>query len=449
MENNIKEEAKKEAEEYWEKYLKNNFNEQINKYLMNSLFDLKNRMKKFDESLTNHIQILDKEFSKKFENQISEIQKKSGLFEKNKIKNQNNNIFKTEDEILRKEPIDLKSIKIPSLKKINLPPDSNQLINLIFYCLVNIKTLISYYFNPSKEQKIMWKSKDKPNILGTSFLKLIDNYWKSKSNEYTPTEIHQILKNIMKNDYYTQNPGLIFQYILFELNSELSQKYLNENKNINNEPYLIFKRNEMLEIFKKNGESVKISNCFFNIIETEKRCESCDSSQYSFENLPIINIFLQENEENHYNKISFIEHFRTLLINKKEEIFNEKCLICEIEKNKFVSKHVLDTTEIIIININRDNDLNNKVELNYPEKIEKKDFINENKNDNFYNLKYELFCTIKKYRNNNNLEFKLFCKNFVNEKWYLYNDKYIKETNIKDAMSDGKYISLIIYRNIN
>ena len=77
-------------------------------------------MKKFDESLTNHIQILDKEFSKKFENQISEIQQKSGLFEKNKIKNQNNNIFKTEDEILRKEPIDLKSIKIPSLKKINL-----------------------------------------------------------------------------------------------------------------------------------------------------------------------------------------------------------------------------------------------------------------------------------------------------------------------------------------
>ena len=447
MEDKIKEEAKKEAEEYWEKYIKDTFNEQINKYYLDVLINFKNEMKDFDESLDKHIQFLDTEFSKKFDNQISELQQKTGVNLNNKVNNQNNASFK-EDEILRKQPIDIKKITLPSLKKLILPSDSNQLINLIFYCLVNIKTLILYYFNPEKEKKIMWNSNGKPNVLGPSFLKLIDNYWKSKSNEYIPTEIHQTLKKIMKNEYYTQNPGIIFQNILFKLNSELRKNQLNENQNITNNSLLIYNRDEVWKLFLQNKEIVKISNCFFNLIEMEKRCEKCKTSQYSFEDLPIINIYLQENASKNYNKISLMENFHSLLINKKEEMSNEKCLICSDKTNKFVSKHVLETAEIIIININRNNDINNKVEFNYPEYFEKKDFINQYKNPKFDNKKYELFCTLKKYKNNNNSEYKMFCKNFVNEKWYLYNDKNIKESNIKDAMSDGKFISLIIYKSI-
>ena len=446
MEDNLKEEAKKEAEEYWEKELKDNFNEEISKFYLDILIDLKNEMKNFDESLEKHIQFLDTEFSKKFDNQVSELEQNTGVIINNKINNQNNNSFK-EDEILRKQPIDIKTINFPSLKKLILPPDSNQLINLIFYCLVNIKTLILYYFNPEKEKKIMWNSNGKPNILGSSFLKLLDNYWKSKSNEYTPTEIHQALKNIMKNDYFTQNPGIIFQNILFELNSELRINHLNQHHIKNNDPYLFYNRDEVWKIFLSNKEIVKISNCFFNLIETEKRCDICKASEYSFEDLPIINIYLQESVDKNYNKLSFMEHYRSLLIDKNEEISKEKCIICGDLRNKFVTKNVLETAEIIIININRNNDVNNNVEFNYPENFEKKDFINQYKNPKFDNMKYELFCTLKKYKNNNNFEYKMFCKNFVNGKWYLYNDKNIKESNIKEAMSDGKYISLIIYKN--
>ena len=448
MEDNLKEEAKKEAEKFWKENIEKNFNEQINKYYLNALSNLKDEMKNIDESLEKHIQFLDTEFYNKFDNQISNLQQKTGMNIKNKINIPNNKNFK-EDEILRKQPINIKEITKPSLKKIIFSPDSNPLINMIFYCLVNIRTLILYYFNPEKEKKILWNSNGNPNVLGASFLKLIDNYWKGKSNEYTPVEMHQTLKKLMKNDYYTQNPGLIFQYILFGLNFELSRKKLNENKNINNDPYLIFNREKVLRTFNENEESIKISNCFFNLIETEKKCEECDSLQYSFENLPIINIYLQKNDENDFNKLNFKEHFRSLLIDKKGEISNEKCLVCENMRKKFVLKHVLETTEIIIININRNDDVDNSVEFNYPEIIEKKDFINQNKNDNFNNMKYELFCTLKIYKNNNKLEYNLFCKNFVNNKWYLYDEKNIKESNLKNAMSDGKYISMIIYKNLN
>ena len=130
MEDNLKEEAKKEAEEYWEKELKDNFNEEISKFYLDILIDLKNEMKNFDESLEKHIQFLDTEFSKKFDNQVSELEQNTGVIINNKINNQNNTSFK-EDEILRKQPIDIKTINFPSLKKLILPPDSNQLIQYI------------------------------------------------------------------------------------------------------------------------------------------------------------------------------------------------------------------------------------------------------------------------------------------------------------------------------
>ena len=114
--------------------------------------------------------------------------------------------------------------------------------------------------NPSKEEKIMKKSNGINNILGPVFLKLIDHSWKSKFNEYTPEKMHQILKNLMKGDYNTQNPGLIYKYILSQLHSELCPNELN-NGNIEKDPYLKYNEDKVFEDFQKNYQNTKISNC--------------------------------------------------------------------------------------------------------------------------------------------------------------------------------------------
>ena len=480
MEKEKREEVKKEAEEIWENNLKKIFDQNLKNYLIKSLTNLQTQLKNFDDSMMNHIQTLNKNFNQKFDNQISQL-KQEGFINKNvninninnnknnsnmnnnnlnnnNINNINNNIFNINeifnenesDEMLRKINIDIKSITAPLLKRLNIPQNSNPLINLILNYIVNIKTLLLYYFNPNKQEKIMWKSQGNPNKLGQAFLKLLDHFWKSKNNEYTPSEIHKILKDIMKNDYNTQNPGLIFKYFLTQLNSELQHKNTNEENNIEEDPYLFFNREKVIESFiKKNQNPTKISNCFYNMIETEKRCDSCGTVQYSIENIPIINIYLQANEGNIYNNISFNEHFKSLLLDKNKDVINEKCMLCETEKNKYISKHILDVTDIFIININRNNDPNNIVEFKYPEKIEKKDFINQNKINQFKDVKYELFCIIKNYKLNNNSNFVMFCKNFVNNEWYSYNNKHIKKSDINEAISDGKNTCLIIYKNIN
>ena len=460
MEKEKKEEAKKEAEEYWENNLKTIFDQHLKNYLMKSLTNLKVQLKNFDDSMMNHINTLNNKFNQNFDNQISQL-KQAGFINKddniinNNINNDIININKIEkvnesDEMLRKINIDVKSIIKPSLKSLNIPQGANPLINLILNCIINIKTLLLYYFNPVKQDKIMWKSKGNPNILGQGLLKLLDHFWKSQMNEYTPLEIHQVLKSIMKHDYYTQNPGLIFDYIFTQLDNELIHKDINKENNMEEDPYLIYNREEVIKSFiKKNQNPTKISNCFYNMIETEKRCVSCGTYQYSIENVPIINIYIQANEENVYNYISFNEHFKSLLLDKNKDIINEKCMLCETEKNKYISKHILDATDIFIINVDRNNDPNNVVEFKYPEKIEKKDFINQNKINEFKDVKYELFCIIKNYKINNNSNFIMFCKNFVNNEWYSYNNKIIKRTDLNEAISDGKNTYLIIYKNIN
>ena len=230
MEESIEAQAEREAKEIWEKKLKNDFDEHINKCLMETLRELKNHLNIFDETMKTHMNELDQKFKKKFEEQMSSLKQQSNINQNitNPFSQFNNNINNNEnmietDDILRKREINLNEINEPSLKMLRLSINSNPLINLILYCLVNFKNILLYYFNSSKEEKILKKESGIKNVFGPAFLKLIDHYWKSKKNEYAPNDIHLILKNLIKNNYMTQNPGLIFENILCILNSELEQ----------------------------------------------------------------------------------------------------------------------------------------------------------------------------------------------------------------------------------
>ena len=89
---------------------------------------------------------------------------------------------------------------------------------------------------------------------------------------------------------------------------------------------------------------------------------------------------------------------------------------------------------------------NNMVEFKYPEKIEKKNLINQSKTTNYNNFKYEIFVVLKQYKINNNFQYILYIKNFVNNTWYSYNNQNIRKTDINEATSDYKNTCLIIYQ---
>ena len=166
MEEESKEQIRKEIEELWEKELNQTFSNKINNCINETFQTLDKKLKIFDLYVNQNIESLDKIYKEKWE-------KKKVDFES--------------DEELRKKPIHLDEFKSPPLVKI-LSFNTNYLINLILYCLSNVKTLLSYYFNSKKEEKIKKKSKENPNnaYLGPSFLKLLDHIWKSTDKEYFP-----------------------------------------------------------------------------------------------------------------------------------------------------------------------------------------------------------------------------------------------------------------------
>ena len=358
--------------------------------------------------------------------------------------NSNSNINIENDHILRKKQIHVFNIQKPSFVKLVQSNDTNTLINLILQSLANIKTLIAYYFNPQKEMKILKKSMENPNgvYLGGPFLKLLDNIWKSSKTQYNPYEIHQSLQKLMGNNYYSNNPGFIFNFILTQLHNELIQ-----NPNINKveeglDDNLCLQN--FFQFFKLNA--TKIMSSFSNNYKIQKRCQFCNQIQYLYESSFVLDIFLEANNENNLssNKIYLTENLKALLIDRENKNIVENCINCHAPKNKFVNKSIYTTSEILIININRIKDINCNVSLEYPFL-----FNGSEINKNVSQYKYELITIIKKFNNNNFFHFVAYCKSFVNKKWYLYNNQNIELVQNENELIDDKNTCLLIYSFIN
>ena len=100
----IKEQARKNAEEKWNQKLQKSFSSKISNYQNKAIDLLNEELNIFDNNIKQHIEDLGKDFdmtwSQKFEKEMTQY----GQI----INDINNNI---EDENLRKKPIDLKNIK--------------------------------------------------------------------------------------------------------------------------------------------------------------------------------------------------------------------------------------------------------------------------------------------------------------------------------------------------
>ena len=352
----IKEQEIKEIDDIWEKELKESFSNQINNYQEEILNELENKFNKINDSINNY---------------FLSINEKIG--EKEEI------INNKEDDELRKKEINIDNLNKPTLVYLTLLQNTNPLINIILQCLSNIKDIVCYYLNPIKEYRILKKSKDNPNnnYLGPSFLKLLDHLWKSNQKEYSPLEIHNVLKKIMLNNYYTNDASIIINYILTKLDEELN--FNQENNNIEqDDPYDHFNKDitakKFHEKFMKN--KTIISDAFYCAIKIKKRCLNCNAyTAYYFETSPIVNIYLEENKDDNFNKLYFEEHFHTLLTVKEEQNINEDCIICCSKQNKIQIKDIFSSSKILIININREKDQEKTISFKYPEIFDGKKVI--------------------------------------------------------------------------
>ena len=62
---------------------------------------------------------------------------------------------------------------------------------------------------------------------------------------------------------------------------------------------------------------------------------------------------------------------------------------------------------------------------------------------------YELTTVIKKVINNNDVMFVAYCKSFIDNKWYIYNNNNIEILNDLKDLIDDKRACLLIYTGKN
>ena len=395
----VRQKAREDAENLWKNELESLFSEKINE----SLLDL---MKNIDSKFIN--------YEKQLNASIKESNKNSMLDSSSNISN---------NQVLNPKKIDITKINKMYVKLI-LSDDINPLINLIIQCLTNIKTFCAYYLNPQREEKILSKSRKNPNgfYLGPAYLKLLKDIWGDQRGEYSPIEIHNILKKLMENDYNSNNSGSIMKFILNQLYLELN---LDNNQLIN------------LENVKdlNNLPNNKILNASYSYIGTKKFCLFCKKTFDKYYIVsPVINIYLDANNGKS-NKFNLENNLNELLIERGKGKIIDNCFICNRQQDINIIKYISTPSEITIFYIDRKNDPNHNISLSYGFSM----ILSK--------IEYKLITVIKCLPSYKDVScpYIAYIRSFNNHNWYSYDNKNIKLCNNENEILEDKYASLLIY----
>ena len=372
-----------------------------------------------DESKTK----IKKEIEKEVEKEIDDIWGKELELFQTKIDNAHKELDKKFEKFTKEISEKIKKIKIeqfiPNGKDYNLNleyiDNTNYLINPILICLCNIDLFI-YLCLENWNINVIKDLNDKEDILFSGFTNLISKiYLRKKHNYRDPFEIHKQLKIEMKNDFYTNDPGVIINFILKKLHNELNPfKQYSEDKFDDKKGFT-----DMI-----TNNKTKISEEFFNILYFREECYECNSVKNYYQQIPIFDLYIDND--------SALEN---AIIN-----FKSVCKQCKKRtKNTIISL----TSNILIININRKDDIINSKNIIYKLKLD------------LFNQKYELISVIRKdYFINDKViiydpeNISVFCKNCYDNRWYSYNDENKKLIENENEIIDGKKVLLLIYKKI-
>ena len=203
----------------------------------------------------------------------------------------------------------------------------------------------------------------------------------------------------------------------------------------------IFNRNKQFDIFlrnfKKNNKS-KISELFYGISNTSLKCELCkftinDYHEFIMLTFPLENVLEFKKSIKKINIIDCFEYDKREVKTEKNEEF---CKQCYNLTNKYKSKKIMISPNILFINLCRRKNFALNVKLNFGENLNLKDFISSKDSPTFYEL-------IGVITNNENNNFISFCKSFIDKKWYRYNDTEVNNSSFQEASSTGAPIILL------
>ena len=390
--------------------------------------------------------------------------------EENKETNENYNLIINNHKILYEREKEFDEGKKDNFNHKEYYFDKNKFIRCVFfnfsYLIENLdeeeknnytsKDMIYFpkvfYFN------IEWNNLEIFNYLIEYFRFIYDennneNYKELYFNQY---EINSYKINEISNFELTFpiHEKINYPFIIFYFNS--SKIY--EEINIENEKEELmvvsennFSIKEEIEKIKENLlENEKISDYQLNFklvwsINYLKKIEEISEQEKIENEEEKKNIFYEKNEAE-LNLLDLLENF-----GKKEKLTEENKWFCpKCKKEQLAEKkiEIFTIPEILILHLKRfKNNLKLGNLVNFPiENLDMEKYIiyNEKKVNN--NL-YDLFAVANHYGGLNGGHYISYCKNFLNNKWFEFNDSFISEIHQKKIVSSSAY--LLFYKRKN
>jgi len=309
-------------------------------------------------------------------------------------------------------------------------------MNSTLQCLSNTNKLTEYFLT---------KYKQGPNrIMANVYHKLLLNLWDIKMNNksYSPYEFKEVLskENPLFAGITANDSKDLINFLIERFHQELNEVKINNNNNNNinaqdqtNEQLML---NSFIKEFKEKYNS-PISDLFYGLIETKSQCQGCQIIKYNFQVYSFLEFPLQQVNQYCYNNgkrplfnndgtnpdVALYECFdyyqKIDLMNGENQMY---CNFCNKLYDSLYSTIIYSSPLILIINLNRGRGAVYECKVNFPEQLILYNYIIFKDGYTAYQL-YAVICHLGPSSMSGH--FVAYCRNRIDNKWYLYNDGMI------------------------
>ena len=293
--------------------------------------------------------------------------------------------------------------------------------------------------------------------MANEYYKLIKNLWKRESNNipHSPYSFKNTLskENSLFAGISANDSKDLINFLFERFHQELNKKNNISNINIKeititqqlNEPFML---DYFINEFKTNFDS-PISNLFYGILETKSKCLGCNSIKYNFQVYSFIEFSLEQVNkycfENGSRKLSnsietnpevdlyecFDYYGKVDLMNGENQMY---CNICNQLCDAYYSTLIYSTPCYLIINLNRGKGAVYECNVNFPEHLNILNYVSYKEGTTYFQL-YAVICHLGPSSMSGH--FVAYCRNRMDDKWYLYNDGIVTLCNNNKQYRNG------------
>ncbi len=428
----------------------------------------KEEINKLDENLRKKEENINIKISKN-ESKTKQLNKEKEDFKKEKELFDNN--FKQREKELneREKKLAQKEERLKRMIEFNVPPNSPPILiglnnigatcymNASLQCFSNTKKLSEYFLYDYKE--------DKNKKLSNEFYHVLRNLWKKENNNkpYSPTSFKEVLskENPLFKGVAANDSKDLINFLLERFHQELGGKKINKKNKSNSKKNSVEENmgnidqtneSQMLKFFFDDFQekyNTPISNCFYGILETKTQCNLCKLIKFNFQIYSFLEFPLQQ--VNQYlasqgkkplltndGKNPDIDLYECFEYNGKIDIMTGEnqmyCNKCNKLNDSLFSTSIYSGPNYLIIILNRGKGAIYECKVNFPEQLNLLNYITIKT----IAVVYELYAVISHLGPSSmDGHFVAYCRNRMDNKWYLYNDAIVNLCSRPQQYNDG------------